>query len=264
MWCQSICRRCATTWKTFRRWSTTFSRRIRGVNGRNVTTVDSDTIGFLQSYDWPGNVRELENYIERAVVLAEDSVIIPDLLPPHVRGEAPQRVGRLTRSDLQTLCTELVSLGLSQEEQDGAAYPHVMGMIEKELILQVLRMSQGTQTRGRGAVGNQSQYAAQEDRRVRPALGVPVRLHRDSFRKAAHSAAVQRTAATKLRICWRSPCETGPRTFSRGGAAIRAGSRHRFAVGRRRETDPAGSVRSRCVVRRRVCRESRPFRAASG
>lgn len=130
-----------------------FLETYSAVNGRNVTTVDSDTIGFLQSYDWPGNVRELENYIERAVVLAEDSVIIPDLLPPHVRGEAPQRVGRLTRSDLQTLCTELVSLGLSQEEQDGAAYPHVMGMIEKELILQVLRMSQGTQTRAAARLG---------------------------------------------------------------------------------------------------------------
>lgn len=31
----------------------------------------------LLDYDWPGNVRELEHVIERAVVLAEGSVIMP-------------------------------------------------------------------------------------------------------------------------------------------------------------------------------------------
>ena len=33
------------------------------------------------AYDWPGNVRELENAIERAVVLGNTDVIMPDDLP---------------------------------------------------------------------------------------------------------------------------------------------------------------------------------------
>ncbi|MEW6107049.1 MAG: sigma-54 dependent transcriptional regulator [Bacillota bacterium] len=39
-----------------------------------------ETLQQLMLYNWPGNVRELANVIERAVVLATDGVITPDLL----------------------------------------------------------------------------------------------------------------------------------------------------------------------------------------
>jgi DNA-binding NtrC family response regulator len=35
----------------------------------------------LQAYNWPGNVRELQNVIERAVILAQSSVLRFDLQP---------------------------------------------------------------------------------------------------------------------------------------------------------------------------------------
>jgi two-component system response regulator AtoC len=38
-------------------------------------------MALLLQYGWPGNVRELENIIERAVVLAEKRVILPENLP---------------------------------------------------------------------------------------------------------------------------------------------------------------------------------------
>ena len=41
------------------------------------------------SYDWPGNVRELENAIERAVVLGNSDVIVPDDLPETLLTMAP-------------------------------------------------------------------------------------------------------------------------------------------------------------------------------
>jgi len=40
----------------------------------------SATLAAMMAYKWPGNVRELENAIERAVILAEDTEITPDLL----------------------------------------------------------------------------------------------------------------------------------------------------------------------------------------
>ena len=49
-------------------------------NKKEVTDFSPEAIEFLLSYDWPGNVRELENAIERAVILAKDSLVtIADL-----------------------------------------------------------------------------------------------------------------------------------------------------------------------------------------
>jgi transcriptional regulator with GAF, ATPase, and Fis domain len=124
-----------------------FVAKYAAENNRAVTAIAPEALGFLKSYSWPGNVRELENYIERAIVLASGPALTADLLPPHVRGEAPIRVGRVSRSDLESLCTELVGRGLADSAEDGTAHTRVMGMVERELILQVLRMCQGTQTK---------------------------------------------------------------------------------------------------------------------
>ncbi len=48
---------------------------------KNISRIAPDALTLLQKYSWPGNIRELENAIERAVVLAPDDEITPDLLP---------------------------------------------------------------------------------------------------------------------------------------------------------------------------------------
>jgi transcriptional regulator with PAS, ATPase and Fis domain len=51
-------------------------------------------IEALRAYDWPGNVRELERMIESAVALVESDHIELDDLPPRVRGEYAEVLGR--------------------------------------------------------------------------------------------------------------------------------------------------------------------------
>jgi transcriptional regulator with PAS, ATPase and Fis domain len=60
-----------------------FLRRSAG--GDNVT-LSPDAYEALLAYDWPGNVRELERVIERAVTLADSTVIGLDDLPAAVAG----------------------------------------------------------------------------------------------------------------------------------------------------------------------------------
>jgi Nif-specific regulatory protein len=48
---------------------------------RLVSGIAPETRNCLMAYDWPGNVREMENAIERAVVLGNTDVIMPDDLP---------------------------------------------------------------------------------------------------------------------------------------------------------------------------------------
>jgi Nif-specific regulatory protein len=57
--------------------------------GRRVTALAEETERYLMSYSWPGNIRELENAIERAVVLGESEVLLPEDLPETVLDAAP-------------------------------------------------------------------------------------------------------------------------------------------------------------------------------
>ena len=125
-----------------------FASEYAEENNRPRSKLNSEFIGFLQRYSWPGNVRELQNYIERAIVLSSGEMLTVDLLPPHVRGLAPMRMGRPQVNDLQKMATELVSTSILQSGAEaGDLHERVVALVEREVILQVLRSCQGTQTK---------------------------------------------------------------------------------------------------------------------
>jgi len=53
-----------------------FSRRM----SKQIDHIPPETMSALKAYEWPGNIRELQNLMERAVILANDSVL-PNPLP---------------------------------------------------------------------------------------------------------------------------------------------------------------------------------------
>jgi two-component system, NtrC family, response regulator PilR len=53
-----------------------------------VTAISREALELLVRHEWPGNIRELENVIERAVALEMTPTILPDSLPPSVRGDS--------------------------------------------------------------------------------------------------------------------------------------------------------------------------------
>lgn len=57
-----------------KKFSTEMNIEIHGISPA-VTTL-------LLQHPWPGNVRELENVIERAIILADKKIILPENLPP--------------------------------------------------------------------------------------------------------------------------------------------------------------------------------------
>ena len=123
-------------------------------NEREIEAIEPTAMELLQRYDWPGNVRELENYIERAVVLAEGRTIGPDLLPPHVRGEIPPQIGRQTTLEsFPDLCEQAVRLGIAEHVTEGRTHEAVLAGIERELIRQTLETCHGTQTKTAARLG---------------------------------------------------------------------------------------------------------------
>ncbi len=118
-----------------------FMKRYSEQNRREMRVIQRDALRMLCDYDWPGNVRELQNYIERAVVLWSGPELLPEHLPPQLRGEpAPRPIrARGPSGDLLSLTTELVRQGIaSAGAQADDLYDRIVGQVERELIQQVL------------------------------------------------------------------------------------------------------------------------------
>ena len=131
-----------------------FVQKYAEVNRRPLPSVPKETLFALQRYAWPGNVRELQNYIERSIVLSLNGVLSLDLLPAHVRGLAPVRLAKHAPRNPETLCRELVSVGMQQAGEEAAdMYERVVSLVERELIQQVLKSCQGVQTKAATRLG---------------------------------------------------------------------------------------------------------------
>jgi two-component system response regulator AtoC len=103
-----------------------FLERFNRKLSKDIATISPAAMARLLEYEWPGNVRELENAIERAVLLAEDAVLLPEHLPVSlgVRQDPPVRA--------------LSSNGLSLKE--------AQRVIEKKLITRALEETRGNRT----------------------------------------------------------------------------------------------------------------------
>ena len=125
-------------------------------NNRYVVHLQKETIDALQNYHWPGNVRELQNYVERAVVMAEGDEFSVDLLPDVVLrgGSAGGGTVSIRGVDLETLVKEVVERGVqAAEQQQAEIHNFVVNRVEKELISQVLASCHHVQTKTAAKLG---------------------------------------------------------------------------------------------------------------
>ena len=55
-----------------------FIDRFARKAGKNIRSVDRESLELLESYSWPGNIRELQNVIERSVVVCDSETLTVD------------------------------------------------------------------------------------------------------------------------------------------------------------------------------------------
>lgn len=119
-----------------------------------VIHIQPTAMEALQEYDWPGNVRELQNYIERAVVMAEGDELTLDLLPDEVVNRKPRNTIRGPALDLEALTFEVVQLGLSTARPgEDSLHMRIVNRIERELIAQVMAHCNNVQTKAAAKLG---------------------------------------------------------------------------------------------------------------
>jgi len=89
--------------------------------GGKVTGLTPQTADQLLRYDWPGNVRELENAMERAAALARGSRVELEDLPEEIRKAI-------------------------KKPMVGSSAVQSLREVEKDYILEVLKLNEGNQT----------------------------------------------------------------------------------------------------------------------
>lgn len=77
---------------------------------RHIETIPAETLNALTNWHWPGNVRELENFIERSVILSDDTVL---------------------RAPLAELEIEMLEGGSSDHTLDTAERQHILGVLRE-------------------------------------------------------------------------------------------------------------------------------------
>ena len=123
-------------------------------NDRYVVHMQHEALEALQDYHWPGNVRELQNYVERAVVMAEGDELTADLLPDVVRGRERPKGGKIRGVDLETLTFEVVQQGLSAAgPEEDSLHNKIVNRVERELIAQVMLHCNNVQTKAASKLG---------------------------------------------------------------------------------------------------------------
>ncbi len=108
-----------------------FLNKMADRAGNLPFNVTSEALAILTAYSWPGNVRELENAIESAVAMAEGWLITPE--------DLPQRIGSGGRT------STLLARGREQRM--------TIQELEKEYILETLRLTKGNKSRAAEILG---------------------------------------------------------------------------------------------------------------
>ncbi len=82
-----------------------FLNRLSETGRTQITGFSQSALEVLSAYDYPGNVRELENMIERAVILAETTVLQPrDFTLPHdITSIHEKPAGTLKQMEIQMI-----------------------------------------------------------------------------------------------------------------------------------------------------------------
>jgi len=93
---------------------------------KEIKGITPAAMSLLLKHNWPGNVRELENVIERGVVLAEDSILLPENFPSELGEES--------------------KMGKMDDWFDGYSLKVAQKILEKKLITKALKTTNGNRT----------------------------------------------------------------------------------------------------------------------
>ncbi len=109
------------------------------VLGRPAAGISREAHERLLAHSWPGNVRELRNAVERALILSDGEMIMPEHLP--AQPETPPEAEAAPREnlDLETTERDLVERALRHAGQNKAKAARLLGLTRTKLYTRMQR-----------------------------------------------------------------------------------------------------------------------------
>jgi two-component system, NtrC family, response regulator AtoC len=130
-----------------------FLRRFGQELGKPVSEVPPETAAALRAYSWPGNVREFQSVLKQSMLRMSGPVLLADFLPPHIL----QLTATNTEASEATVATSTFDWDQFVGERIGSAsenlYSEALERMERELIVRVLRHTDGNQLQAARILG---------------------------------------------------------------------------------------------------------------
>ncbi|MBN2129590.1 MAG: sigma-54-dependent Fis family transcriptional regulator [Sedimentisphaerales bacterium] len=112
-----------------------FLRRYNEAFEKNILGVAPACISLLETYHWPGNVRELKNVIQRAALVCEGQVLLPEHLPPRFRSDeaCPVKVSFEVGTSLAEVERQMIIRTLSVTQNNRKRAAELLGISRRAL-----------------------------------------------------------------------------------------------------------------------------------
>lgn len=122
-----------------------FIRKHSDMSTLSVENIHQEVLDRLSGWPFPGNVRELENWIERAIVLAEGSTLTRDDFPPQLFGESskPFEIDADPTSldeQVQRLETSMIRNALDRNVGNQSAAARELGLTERAIRYKIRKL----------------------------------------------------------------------------------------------------------------------------
>lgn len=112
-----------------------FLKRYNRSLQKDISGITPECVSLLEGYSWPGNVRELKNVIQRAVLVCEGDILLPEHLPPRFRPDRPARpiVSFRIGTPLKEVEHQMVTRALAAADNNRKRAAELLGISRRAL-----------------------------------------------------------------------------------------------------------------------------------
>jgi two-component system nitrogen regulation response regulator GlnG len=124
-----------------------FIKRFSVELGKSVQLVAPETMDCLRRYPWPGNLRELQSALKQALLQATGPLLAVEFLPAFVRETTRPEGSSEEHLDWE----QFIARRIKEGSHD--LYSEALAVMERSLLLRVLRQTDGNQLQAAKILG---------------------------------------------------------------------------------------------------------------